>query len=168
MTLVNDKVITGLHEVQEAIARLGLEGQHTMRARKNIGEEWLKKIHEHFATATGPDGTAWPVSERVKREGVGQTNVDHSKFRDSFYPDFEGDDLVMASNDIRATVLTGEKKEILPKNGEFLVFHAADGRLIFARAVHPPPRPVLDLTDSDLDDFKNIFFDSIDEAWEGV
>jgi hypothetical protein len=167
MALVNDKVITGLREVQDAIARLGLEGRQTQRSRKNIGEEWIRKIADHFDTGTAPDGTKWSESGRVKRDG-GQTNVDHTTFRDSFYYDLEGDDLVVASNDIRATVLTGEKEEILPKNGEFLIFHGADGKLVFARSVHPPKRPVLDLTESDLEDFKGIFFNCIDEAWEGV
>ena len=159
------EITSGLEDVQNAIARLGLAGRDTLPIRKIVAEELILRRHVGFDEGRAPDGTPWPPSRRVEREG-GQTLLDHGDLRSSIYPDFPGDDLELVSNDIRARV-HNEGMTITPKNGEWLVFPGEDGKLVFTREVHIPQRTFLDVTDDDLEYVRQEFLGRLGQAWEG-
>lgn len=93
----------GLEEVQSAIKRLGLRPADTLAWRKDMGEQFVLNVADRFATGTAPDGSQWPESERVKRDG-GQTLLDHGRLRDSVHYSPAGGDLEISTNDIRSRV----------------------------------------------------------------
>jgi phage gpG-like protein len=155
-----------LDEVRRAIAALELSPADTEPARKEIGEEMIKRTGDRFQEGKGPDGETWAPSRRVQNEG-GQTLLDHGDLRDSVHYDTPEGDLELSSEDIRAAV-HNDGKTIVPKNGEFLVFTGADGKVHFAREIHMPKRTFVGFSDDDLEMVSDTFLSNLERRFEGT
>lgn len=133
-------------------------------------------------TNIGPDGVAWPPSERATREG-NQTLEETGRLRDSIEAQVSGDELVVGSNVTYARIhqLGGERKVAARRQDLFFSFDfGADqfrpgfrskGRSNFARTVDigahtvtMPARPYLGISAEDADEIEAISIDWLEEA----
>lgn len=128
--------LANVKPIRDAIRRLGIRAHDTLRPRRNIGEEMLRRTAERMRQGISPDGQPWKRSRRAEREG-GQTLVHTGTLASRNAYDTPGADLQLYSWDKRSRVhqlgLTIE-----PKNGEYLTIplRSADG------VAEKPARPV--------------------------
>ena len=109
---------------------------------------------ERFRRGVGPDGQAWPVSQRAEEEG-GQTLVDTGRLRESIVHEAGPSRVTVGTNVLYARIhqLGGT---IRPKTTDRLRFRLANGQFVAVRSVTLPARPFLGIGAEDRHDIEAI------------
>lgn len=137
---------------------------------KNIGEALLKSHYKRFAAEKAPDGTPWkplnPEYEKGKRgTKIMQESGMQGGLLGSLHYQVSGGQLEFGTNKIYARA-QHYGATIVPKSGDFLVFRI-NGRLVHARKVVLPARPIIGISASDRTMMKEIVDDHLAEDWNG-
>ncbi|MDV7340975.1 phage virion morphogenesis protein [Terasakiella sp. A23] len=136
--------------IEVDFSKLGRMGAQVQRFLSNVSETdlLLEAIGMGFTTETntrfregkGPEGVPWEKTNRG-----GQILVDSGITRDSFNSQVEGSTVKHGSN--QQHVKTHQFGAVIkPKNAKVLAFEI-DGKMVFARKVTIPARPILGIDD---------------------
>lgn len=118
-------------------------------------------IRERFVYGRGPFGIPWPVSRRAARDG-GRTLIDSGGIVNSLTHEATETrvevGIIAKTRSAKFAYVHQFGATITPKNGPYLIFRGADGKLIFAKSVTIPARPFIGIDDLDRQE--------LTEAWE--
>lgn len=132
---------------------------------EEVGAVLVANTQMRFETSTGPGGTPWKQSLRVKLFG-GQTLRESGRLMGSFVHQVVGNTVEWGSNVIYAAIHQFGGTIVPKKPGGRLVFGAleseqtAEGKvanpLVFAQKVVIPARPMIGFDDRDLIDTREV------------
>ena len=140
--------------ISPALARLRALAGDLTPVLDEIGDQLVDNVLERFRRGVGPDGQAWPVSQRAEEEG-GQTLVDSGRLRESIVSEAGPSSVTVGTNVLYARIhqLGGT---IRPKTADRLRFRLADGQFVAVDSVTLPARPYLGIGAEDASDIENI------------
>ncbi|WP_419787219.1 phage virion morphogenesis protein [Pseudodesulfovibrio sp.] len=111
-------------------------------AMEEIGEMLTSSTVERFDSSTGPDGEAWPISQRAEKEG-GKTLVDTGRLRGSIGYEASPDQVVVGSNLVYSRI------------------HQLGGEAGRGHSLKLPPRPYLGISQGDIKEARAILADHL-------
>lgn len=140
--------------ISPALARLRALAGDLTPVLDEIGDQLVDNVLERFRRGVGPDGQAWPVSQRAEEEG-GQTLVDTGRLRESIVHEAGPSSVTVGTNVLYARIhqLGGT---IRPKTADRLRFRLADGGFVEVDSVTLPARPYLGIGAEDRTEIETI------------
>lgn len=159
---VNDTGVT------RALGRLaGQEGSLVTACLKNIGEALIKSVHKHFAEQKTWDGKPFAPLNPEYAKGKKNPKIlrESGGLEASYVYRVSGSQVQVGSNKVQAAAMHFGAT-IVPKTADALVFRL-NGRIVHAKKVTIPARPVLGVSAADKTTITEIVEDHINEAWNG-
>lgn len=145
-------------KARQAISRLISGIANIAPILDDVGESLTTSTKRRFEAGRSPDGRAWPVSIRAKKEG-GKTLVDRGRLLASITYRASGNQLSIGSNVIYAAIhqFGGTIKA---KNKPYLKFKIGNN-FVRVKQVKIPARPFLGLDAQDRGEVREIIKDHL-------
>lgn len=134
-------------QVRQMLQRLIAFGNRPADAMEDIAIYGEASTRQRFVDQAGPDGQAWPPSQRVQEHG-GKTLIQDRHLLDSIVSN-SGADFAEWGSDVIYAAIHQFGGEIVPKSAESLFFRLPDGTGRRVKKVTIPERPYLGFNDDD-------------------